>query len=285
MATRIRPKEYEAPATGSKLDDAWMKFFASCFLTPGDFYIQHRKFHLNDLWVIPWDVWRDGANLDPKAFMYKGPTKMKQLERNYLNVEEIETANKKFVARIKSGGSKSAQSCITARMGAAKKRSDSQGFCMLSISLSYAGHQVKAGPKPGYNFDIVVNYRTTELCQKFYADLMFLHQVVFPMLLKGVPFPPTSVRFQFTQAYVSGLLSMPFMGMNNFADLMDLLLERDPTYWKTIGAMLEKWLTPGKVYSYRSHRLVYQYFRDRILPSVSKSDLKRLVVHATEAMS
>lgn len=259
----------------TRLEKFWVKFMKLNYAEKVMFYVQHRKFFQHLEWRIPWPTWETGISFKYEDLHYS-PAKASHLRRTYLNPEEVEKANKIFVSRVTARGSKSSQSSVACRMGAAKKDGRSQGYCMSTIVLSYQGHQTSKGPKDGYYFSIDVYYRTTELTQKFLADLMFLHREVFPALLKDVPFKPTEVNFHFSQAYISGLLGVIGFQWIGAAEVFRILEENDIVYYRVLGRMLDKWLDPGKKYNYKAHHNMYRMFRDRIMPQLSVRDLNYL---------
>lgn len=114
-----------------------------------------------------------------------GKNKFKQLQRNYFNAEEL--------ARVKSllhKRQKAAFTAIAMNMKAGQKDSRSMGHCMQTLIVSRTPKIVTAE----------LQYRSTEAILKFGGDVVFL-----PWILEQLEIEPSTVRFHFANAYLSGV--------------------------------------------------------------------------------
>jgi hypothetical protein len=130
-----------------------------------------------------------------------GKNKEKQMERNYIDSEELN--------RVKSILTKRKDHQFTSvamSMRGGKKDSRSMGWCMLSLIVT-------SGPK--LPTIVEVQYRSTELILKFGADLVFL-----PTVFDRLGIVPNLIRFRFANAYLSGVF---FPTLCSFWDPIDFL--------------------------------------------------------------
>lgn len=141
-----------------------------------------RKIIQDITWELPAN--RYPWHLDYAALGY-GDNKFKQLMRNYYNPEEIERGRALLDKRCDQSFN-----AIAVRMRGAVKDSRSQGHCMQSLVISQKR-----------DFETVeLQYRSTEVTQKFGADLVFL-----PYILDQLDLAPNIIRFRFANAYLSGV--------------------------------------------------------------------------------
>ena len=251
----------------TRLEEWWIDFCREAYMKKPEGYIQIRKLHSFQALVIPGDVWLEGIDLKFSDMGYQNDTsKMKQLVRNYFNEEEIQKANAKFSERFYSSSNKSNQSCISCRMGAKAKRDESQGFCIQTITLNHCGD----------NLYVDLSYRTTEITQKFLADLKFLHEKVIPALTDGIDMPITAVRFHFSTTYVS-LMFLPIL--YQFVDILGFLeelQERDPKYAKQVINGMHRFMQEENTYNYRSRALMHDFFRNRVYKNLFKKEIREI---------
>lgn len=144
-----------------------------------------------------------------------GKNKLRQLERNYWNPEEIDRV--KQVLKKRAG--KSFTSVAVSLRNKAKD-SRSMGHCMLSLVVSRTkGHE-----------SVEVQYRSTELGLKFSGDLVFL-----PVLLKELAVEPQIHRFRFANCFISGVY-FPYIARwwdAGAVSFLNEVFERDPTFFRT----------------------------------------------------
>lgn len=257
----------------TSLDQAWAEMVLDLCQKEPDAYVQIRKIFRDFSWELDFDLW-DGISLQPENLGYSpGPSKMNQLKRNYLNVEELEKMRDTLVSRIKGGKQ---QSSITARFGNQEKDSRSQGFCMQTITLSHISN-----PLPGKaGFVVELYYRSTEVGQKFLADLMFLDKVILPMILEGLP-QPDIIRFKFSTAYLSSMFMPILLQILPVEETLQVVKEEDPKWFtRCLRIAVEKWMTEECGYSYRTRVKMHVLFREYVIPRMSRKEqeqVKRLV--------
>lgn len=110
--------------------------------------------------------------------------KIKQLDRNYYNLEEFER-----VRTILSRRSKTKYTSVAVSLRGKPKDTRSQGWCMLSLVISRCGDWSS----------VEVQYRTTELILKFAADVWYLRE-----MLSRLDVNPDLYRFRFANCALSG---------------------------------------------------------------------------------
>lgn len=251
----------------TKLELKWGRFIEDLCCAQPDAYVQIRKIFRDLTWEVPFDQW-DGISLKPENMGYaKGPSKMNQLRRNYLCVEELEKARDSLISRAKKQ-----QSSITARFGNQEKDSRSQGFCMQTITLSHIDK-----PEPGKpRFVVELYYRSTEVGQKFLADLMFLDQVVFPILLKGLD-EPCLIRFKFSTLYLSSMFLPIIFQVMPPLDLLRTIKAHDSKWFTRCARIaVEKWMKEDCGYNYRTRVKMHELFRKYVYPMIPPADRKEI---------
>lgn len=249
----------------TKLEHHWASFVGHLCTLPPAAYVQIRKIFRDLTWEVPFDLW-DGVSLKPENMGYSaGDSKIRQLKRNYLNVPELEKCRDTLIERI-SGGKQ--QSSITARFGNQEKDSRSQGFCMQTITLSHISN-----PLPGHPSLVVeLYYRSTEVGQKFFADLMFLEEVVFPILLKGLP-DPCLIRFKFSTLYLSSMFMPIILQVVPVAETLRHIKAGDPKWFsRCLRVAVEKWMVPECGYGYRTRAKMHHLFREYVIPRMSAAE-------------
>lgn len=168
-----------------------------------------------------------------------GDGKIKQLLRNYWNQAEVDAARVKLAARRKSPHTSVALNTI-----GEKKDTRSQGFCMRSVVITQT-------PK-WTEIDIV--YRSTEVIQKFTADLVML-----PLMLESLELAhkPRIIRFYFANCFITALFAPILFQHTDAIAFMEHLKSVDPKYYNTfLGATAKFMETPGR-FSYK-HRTKMQ---------------------------
>lgn len=251
----------------TKLEKVWAGFILGLISQTPEAYVQIRKIFRDRQLSIPWDKW-DGVSMGTERMGYSsGPSKINQLKRNYLDVEALEKLRDSFKAR--SGKS---QSCITARFGNKAKDSRSQGFCMQTITLNYLEKPLPGNPK----LVVELYYRSTEVGQKFLADLLFLDKVVFPILLDGLP-TPDEVRFKFSTLYLSSMFLPLVMQVLEPSLIVETARGGDPKWFKTcVRTSVQKWMVEECGYNYRTRAKMHRLFREYVYPTLSPSEKRRI---------
>lgn len=253
----------------TKLEGHWAEFVSHlCTLEPTA-YVQIRKIFRDLTWEVPYMDW-DGISLKPENMGYAvGDSKMRQLVRNYFNVEELEKCRDTLIERIASGKQ---QSSITARFGNGEKDSRSQGFCMQTITLSHV-----AKPLPGHpQFVVELYYRSTEVGQKFFADLMFLDELVLPLLLEGLP-DPDQIRFKFSTLYLSSMFMPILLQVVPIVDTLRKIKDGDPKWFtRCLRIAIEKGMVEECFYGYRTRAKMHELYRTYVFPRLSASEARTI---------
>lgn len=260
------------------LEKAWSKDLSILAVKSGKAIVQIRKFFTNLTLSYPWEVFDTGIKLKFSEIGYgNDKSKMTQLKRVYFNEEEIKKANKKLRERLGSGNNREVQSCVTARMGAAEKDARGQGYCMQTITVSFFKNTHQNGRNTGdYCLHIDLNYRVTELTQKFLADLKFLHEVVIPALLDGIDIEPTQVNFYFSQAYFS-IMYLPILYLFvNPAELVRDMEKSDPMFYRMSLGALGRLMEEKSTYNYRTRANMHSFFRKMVFPRLTKFEIKQI---------
>ena len=176
-------------------------------LEPAFLYSGVRKIVQNQTWEVDGDTFNNHA-LSYTELGY-GKNKEKQLERNYINPQELER-----VQQILTKRKKHQFTSVAMLMRGGVKDSRSMGWCMLNTIVT-------SGPK--LQTVVEVQYRSTELILKFGADLVFLRD----LLNKRLGVHPDLVRFRFANAYLSGVFMPTYCRFNDPVAFLELLWQKD----------------------------------------------------------
>lgn len=137
-----------------------------------------------------------------------GPNKFKQLSRNYLDLDELERVRTLLDRRA----GQSFTSVAMSLRGNTKKDSRSMGHCMQSLVIAWTKDREM----------VEVQYRSTEVIQKFGADLVFLRY-----LLEELDLAPDEYRFRFANAYLSGVFFPTLCAHWDAVEFLEYLWEHD----------------------------------------------------------
>lgn len=237
--------------THSRLVLEWLRLVSDLATTDHKFTHHGMRRIVEDFsWEISGEIWRSGITVPYSGMGYKNDTsKHKQLARNYHNLEALEAANMKLKTRIQK---KSSQTSVAVMMGAGKKSSLSMGFCMQSLVASHTKEGIR----------LVLFYRSTEVIQKFLADLKFLNEFIIPQLLKGVDhISVISVKFYFVNAYVSAMF---FPLVYQLVDPVDFLkgIERvDKVFWRRAAVDAARMYRKDTIHSFRLHQNMLELYQ------------------------
>lgn len=243
------------------LSDAWLRLvlFSAKHAVRAPVYLGIRKIIRTINWEFSGEEWNSGIKIPFSKMAFKNETsKMAQLSRIYYNEPMILAANQKLRDRAKSPFTS-----VGIPMQAGVKDSRSMGHCIQSVVISVHRREIR----------VHVFYRTTEVVQKFLADLKFLHEKVLPAALSGVDGEIKSVQFTFANLYVSVMwLPLIYRVMDPVHILKNL--ESDSKFWKMAVAGAKKLLVKKTNYSYRSRRKMHDFFHE--IPFNKKSLKKYL---------
>lgn len=178
-----------------------------CVMDKAFLYSGVRKIVQNQLWEF------EGETFNNHILSYfdlgYGKNKEKQLERNYINRDELirvqEILHKRKNHQFTS---------VAMMMRGGVKDSRSMGWCMLNTIIT-------SGPK--LPTVVEVQYRSTEMILKFGADLVFLRD----LLRIRLNIQPDIIRFRFANAYLSGVFFPTYCRFNDPIKFLELLWRHD----------------------------------------------------------
>jgi len=186
-----------------------------------------------------------------------GYTKAKgrQLERIYWPQESMTVALEKLHDRRSKP-----HSSVAVQMAAGEKDSRSQGYCMQSfvITQTALGRQVD------------IYYRSTEVTQKFLADLVFFRTKLVPLFGDN---PPNIVRFRFANTYLSAVFAPIFLRYEpDPLEFFQELERQDPKFFRTFGLATRRFFNETHNYSYRTRVKMFEYYKEHCTtnPAVQK---------------
>lgn len=177
--------------------------------------------------------------------------KERQLLRNYWNQEEVDAAIDKLMKRKGKD-----HSSVSIQMRGRDKDSRSQGFCMQNLVISMT--------KEDLTIDIY--YRSTELIQKFAADLVFFSTQL-PPLFEKLGREPSVVRMKFANVYLSAVF-VPILVRfhpNPYQFFMHLKTH-DPRFYRTCGLAARRFFDATHNYTYRTRVKMFDYWKEHVDP-------------------
>lgn len=210
---------------------------------------------ISDLhWSIDWgDLITPDLNFTDICYT---SAKLRQLERNYWNVEGFEAAFTKLAARKGKD-----HTSVSIQLQADEKDSRSQGFCMQNMVITQTKDVLL----------VDVYYRSTEVLQKFLADLILFSQKLPPMFT-ALGRNPTQVRFHFANMYLSAVF-MPIL-MRYEPDPVGFFKELqkgDPRFFRTCGLSTRVFFRDSHNYTYRTRVKMFDYWKKHVDPGMVKS--------------
>jgi len=209
-----------------------------------------RKIVSDVAFQIPWDD-LVATKLSYTDLHYTA-AKRRQLARNYWDQEEVDAAFEKLMARE---GRKDHTSVSIQLRGQAKD-SRSQGYCMQNLVISMSRTAL----------EVDVYYRSTELIQKFAADLVFFSEQL-PPLFEKLTLKPTRVRFKFANVYLSAVFMPIFLRYEPDPEgFFKLLRQQDPRFFRTCGLATRRFFQETHNYKYRTRIKMFNYWKAHVDP-------------------
>jgi hypothetical protein len=175
--------------------------------------------------------------------------KERQLLRNYWDQAEVDAAMTKLAGRKGKD-----HSSVSIQMRGQVKDSRSQGFCMQNTVISMT--------KEDLTVDIY--YRSTELIQKFAADLVFFSNQL-PPLFDALGRTPSVVRMRFANVYISAVF-VPIL-VRYEPDPMAFfqhLSEHDAHFYRTCGLAARRFFDESHNYTYRTRVKMFNYWKEHV---------------------
>lgn len=187
--------------------------------------------------------------------------KGRQLQRNYWNPPEVEAA----VTKLKSRAGKD-HSSVSIQLRGSDKDSRSQGFCMQNMVITVTPQQSS----------VDIYYRSTELIQKFLADLIFF-SVQFPPIFEELGTTPEKIRFKFANVYLSSVFMPIFLRYEEDPlGFFKHLKEHDPRFYRTCGLSTRRFFQETHNYTYRTRVKMFEYWKEHVDPIKLKTTEKLL---------
>lgn len=172
-----------------------------------------------------------------------------QLNRNYWDQSGVDAAVEKL-----NGRRDKPHSSVSIQLQNGPKDSRSQGFCMQNLVISVTPETCT----------VDIYYRSTELIQKFLADLVFFSRKL-PELFGRLGYRPTVVRFKFANTYLSAVFMPIFLRFEpDPLGFFQNLERRDPKFFRTCGLATRRFFTPTHNYSYRTRVKMFEYYKQHV---------------------
>lgn len=178
-----------------------------------------------------------------------GYTRMKgrQLERIYWPQEDFEAA----IAKLESRRSKP-HSSVAVQLSAGTKDSRSQGYCMQNLVITQTADHMF----------IDIYYRSTEITQKFLADLVFFASKLPPFFKNR---QPSIIRFKFANTYLSAVFAPILLRYepDPYQFFWDLR-QNDPKFYRTFGLETRRFFNETHNYTYRTRVKMFDYYKQHV---------------------
>jgi hypothetical protein len=207
-------------------------------------YTGVRKIAANVSWELPGDQLEH--NLTYSDINYK-QTKHKQLLRTYWNQEAVDAAIEKMKDRQGAFHTSVAIPLVNL-----EKKKTSQGHCMQTMVITHLAS--------GYS-SVDIYYRSTELIQKFLADMVFF-SIMLPPVFKKMKIEPEVIRFKFANVYLSAVFSPIWIRYED--DLVGFfkdLESNDPGFFRRFGLATRRLLRENHNYGYRTQAAMFEYYK------------------------
>lgn len=180
------------------------------------------------------------------------PVKVTRLMNLYFNAEEVKKAKAKLKQR--EGEEHSSVSILTRNME--KTHPASQGWCIQNITLS------ETWKKKQRIVTADIFYRSTELIQKFGADLSLINNYY-----EALEVQPTVTRFYFANAYVSAVFFPLLFQFSDGPKLLAHIKKYDDRFHYLACKAISRYLDPINRYTYQAQ--AKQWERARTLNRTS----------------
>lgn len=233
-------------------------------LTKGDVYQGLRKVLMNQRFELPYRALAD-SKLQYSDLGYSNQAKGRQLDRNYWSLDEVTPALEKIAKRTRHP-----HTSVGIMMRAADKHTLSQGFCMQNLVITVTKTHCA----------VDVYYRSTEVTQKFLADLVFFRGKL-EYMFREFDFEPDVVRFTFANSYLSCLF-FPIMAKldpESTAKYVTDLRDADPHFHKTLSRYAWGLMAPSHTWAYQTMAKMFNYWKANIPHSTELMIQPRLGVN------
>ena len=190
-------------------------------------------------------------------------SKFTQLNRVYWDSEGVDAAVEKLTGRKDKP-----HTSVSIQLRSGEKDSRSQGFCMQNMVITQVG-----------SYSVVdVYYRSTEVLQKFLADLIFFKRVL-PDVFNRMKIEPKEIRFHFANVYLSAVFMPIFVRYSSDpVEFFKQLEQSDPKFHRTCGLSVSKFLKETHNYTYRTRVKMFEYFKEYVDPKKTLAITKYMKV-------
>jgi hypothetical protein len=172
-----------------------------------------------------------------------GKQKVTRLMNLYYNAEEVATAKAKLDERKGEE-----HSSVSVLMRNQIKDSRSQGWCIQNIVVS-------TGKTGAATADIF--YRSTELIQKFSADMVLIQRV-----FDSLEVAPEKVRFYFANAYISAVFFPLLFRHVDPIHFLEHIRTHDPKFFFLATKAISRYLDPSNRYTYKAQVRQWKFAQD-----------------------
>ena len=205
-----------------------------------------RKIASDVSFEIPGDQLTPGLNYTDLCYT---AAKGRQLMRNYWNQEEADAAVSKLLSRRGKD-----HSSVSIQLRGQEKDSRSQGYCMQNMVITVT-------PMVSY---VDIYYRSTELIQKFLADLIFFSKTL-PPIFGELGIEPEAIRFKFANVYLSAMFMPIFLRYEDDPrGFFEHLRKHDPRFYRTCGRVTRQFCQETHNYTYRSRVKMFEYWKEHV---------------------
>jgi len=230
--------------------DHWRQLIWDAAASPSLAISGVRKICSDISFEIPW------ADLIASKMTYQDicytAAKGRQLQRNYWDQAEVDAAVTKLLSRKGKD-----HSSVSIQMRGQVKDSRSQGFCMQNTVITLTPTVCT----------IDIYYRSTELVQKFLADLIFFADK-FPAIFEQLGRTPTVIRFKFANVYLSAVFMPIFLRYESDPlGFFQHLQRSDPKFFRTCGLATRRFFNETHNYTYRTRVKMFEYWKEHVKPN------------------
>lgn len=177
-----------------------------------------------------------------------------QLNRNYWNQGAVDAAVEKLLGRTDKP-----HSSVSIQLQGGVKDSRSQGYCMQNLVITLTPDSCA----------VDIYYRSTEVIQKFAADLVFFADKL-PQIFAKLGREPSVIRFKFANVYLSAVFMPIFLRYESDHLGFFQTLERiDPKFYRTCGLATRRFFNPDHNYTYRTRVKMFEYWKEHVTPNAS----------------
>lgn len=173
---------------------------------------------------------------DPLSTIGYTNVKLTRLTTLYYSADEVRRAK----AKLKGRDGQTHSSVAITMKGDEKRDIRSQGHCLLSVVIS-----VVCQSKNRRTITADVFYRSTEIIQKFHADLVLLKK-----LFDDLGISPKPVRFHFANLYISAVFFPLLFSHVNGVVFLEHLRKVDPIFHRLAARGASRYLSPFMNYRY-----------------------------------